>query len=197
VPLLIVVVGGCISNNFLNTYTSGLTLQALGVRMARYKTVLIDGVIATAAAVYAVFFHDFTATFIEFLSLMIIWIAPWFAVYAVDLWLRENRYSGEELLRERGGRYWFTNGVSSAAVIAWVLGMVAAFMLTNSTRWQSPVSTDLLGGADLSIPAGLVVAGGVYYALRRRATSPAAAAAPEDAAAPAAVDGVYAESGTP
>jgi NCS1 nucleoside transporter family len=166
IPFLVVVIGGCITNNFLNTYTSGLTLQALGVTLPRPKTVIIDGVIASAAAAYAVFFHDFTSTFIEFLSLMIIWIAPWAAVYLVDMWLRRASYEPADLMRSSGGRYWYRGGVHVAALAAWGAGMVGAFLLTNSTRWQSPVSTDLLGGADLSIPVGLIVAGATYYALR-------------------------------
>jgi NCS1 family nucleobase:cation symporter-1 len=167
VPFLIVVIGGALTNNFLNTYTSGLTLQALGLRVQRWKTVILDGVIATAAAVYAIFFHDFTATFIEFLSLQIIWLAPWCAVYCADMWLTRMRY-GEDLLRSRGGRYWFTRGVNVYGFISWLLGVAAAFLVTNSTRWQSPISTDLLGGADLSAILGAAVAGSAYLVLGRR-----------------------------
>ncbi|HMJ97588.1 MAG TPA: cytosine permease [Thermoleophilaceae bacterium] len=167
VPFLIVVVGGALTNNFLNTYTSGLTLQALGLRVQRWKTVILDGAIATAAAVYAIFFHDFTATFIEFLSLQIIWLAPWCAVYCADMWLTRMRYS-EDLLRSRGGRYWYTRGVNLYGFTSWCLGAVAAFLVTNSTRWQSPISTDLLGGADLSAILGAAVAGAAYLVFARR-----------------------------
>jgi NCS1 family nucleobase:cation symporter-1 len=168
VPFLIVVVGGSIANNFLNTYTSGLTLLALGVPVRRWKTIPIDGVLATAASVYAIFFHDFTQTFIEFLALMIIWLAPWCAIYLVDAWITRATYEPEDLLRTKGGRYWFRNGFNSPALLAWVAGMGAAALLTNSTRLQSPVATDLLGGADLSIVTGLLVAGGLYYVARMR-----------------------------
>lgn len=168
IPFLIVVVGGSITNNFLNTYSSGLALLALGVRVKRWKTIPIDGVLATAASVYAIFFHDFTSAFIEFLSLMIIWIAPWCAVYLVDIWMRRSSYTGEDLIRSRGGRYWFSRGFHAEALVAWALGMAAAAAFTNSTRWQSPLSTDVLGGADISIFAGLAVAGVAYFALYRR-----------------------------
>jgi purine-cytosine permease-like protein len=167
VPFLIVVVGGALTNNFLNTYTSGLTLQALGLRVARWKTVILDGLLATAAAVYAIFFHDFTATFIEFLSLQIIWLAPWCAVYCADMWLTRMSYHKDLLLR-RGGRYWFTRGINPPGIVAWILGVAAAFLVTNSTRWQSPISTDLLGGADLSAILGALVAGPAYLLLARR-----------------------------
>ena len=59
---------------------------------------------------------------------------------------------------------------SSAGLIAgWSVedGLVPAL--------QGPISTGLLGGADLSWLVGIVVAGGVYLALGRR-TAPVAAA---------------------
>jgi NCS1 family nucleobase:cation symporter-1 len=168
VPFLIVVIGGSVTNNFLNTYTSGLTLLALGVRLPRYKTIIIDCVIATALAAYAIFFYDFTTAFTEFLSLMVIWIAPWCAVFLVDAVMRRFQYSTSDLLATQGGRYWYTRGVNRAGFVSFLLGAVATFFTTNAVRWQSPLSTDVLGGADLSIPVGMLVAGGCYYALRRR-----------------------------
>jgi NCS1 family nucleobase:cation symporter-1 len=85
----------------------------------------------------------------------------------VDMWLRRVAYDGSELLRPRGGRYWFHNGVHVQALVAWAAGMIAAFFLTNSARWQSPISTHVLDGADLSIPVGMLVAGLAYYALAK------------------------------
>ncbi len=40
---------------------------------------------------------------------------------------------------------------------------------------QGPLSTGLLGGADLSWLVGIVVAGGLYLVLEQRAVAPAAA----------------------
>jgi Permease for cytosine/purines, uracil, thiamine, allantoin len=105
IPYLIIVACATIANNFLNTYTSGLTLLTLGLRVKRWKTILIDSVLATGFAVYAVFFHDITNTFIEFISLMIIWIAPWCAIFLVNAWLHRGDFDGGELLRSSDGRY--------------------------------------------------------------------------------------------
>jgi nucleobase:cation symporter-1, NCS1 family len=182
-PFLVVVIGGSVTNNFLNTYTSGLTLLALGIRLPRWKTIIIDCVIATALSVYAIFFYDFTTAFTEFLSLMIIWIAPWCAVFLVDAMLRRFQYSTTDLLDARGGRYWFAGGVNRAGFASFLLGAVATFFTTNAVRWQSPLSTNLLGGADLSIPVGMLVAGGAYYALARRRPAPQAAPVAEGAGA--------------
>ncbi|MDX6584893.1 MAG: nucleobase:cation symporter, family, partial [Solirubrobacterales bacterium] len=171
VPFLVVVIGGSVTNNFLNTYTSGLTLLALGIRLPRWKTIIVDCVIATALSVYAIFYKDFTTAFTEFLSLMIVWIAPFAAVFLVDAMLRGFQYSTSDLLAARGGRYWYAGGVNRAALASFLVGALATFFTTNAAKWQSPLVTDVLGGADLSIPAGMLVAGATYYLLARRGSA--------------------------
>jgi NCS1 family nucleobase:cation symporter-1 len=44
-----------IANNVMNSYSSGLNLLALGVKVPRYISVLIDGVITIFAACIALF----------------------------------------------------------------------------------------------------------------------------------------------
>jgi hypothetical protein len=46
--------------------------------------------------------------------------------------------------------------------------VVASFAVANSTLWASPISTQFLGGADLSLFAGLIVTGLLYYLVARR-----------------------------
>jgi purine-cytosine permease-like protein len=162
------VIGGSITNNFLNTYTSGLTLLALGVRLPRWKTIIIDAVIATGLSVYAIFFYDFTTAFTNFLSLTVAWLAPWCAIFLVDGMMRRFRYRTDDLLASRDGRYWFAGGINRAGAVSFLVGAVATFFTTNATKWQSPISTHLLGGADLSIPVGMLIAGGMYFVLQRR-----------------------------
>jgi purine-cytosine permease-like protein len=165
---VVLVIGGSITNNFINTYSSGMSLLALGLRVSRPVAIGIDAVVATAASVYAIFFYDFTAAFSAFLQLMVAWIAPWCAIYIVDIWLRNASYDGESLLSETGGRY---RGWHVPAFVAWILGAVAALACTSAQMFTSPVVTNLLGGADLSIIVGLLVAGIVYYALAGRSVA--------------------------
>jgi cytosine/uracil/thiamine/allantoin permease len=104
-------------------------------------------------------------------------------VFLVDGMLRRFRYSTRDLLASTGGRYWFAGGVNRAGFASFVLGAIATFFTTNATRWQSPLSTHVLGGADLSIPVGMLVAGGAYYALARREPAPQNAPVAEGAGA--------------
>ncbi|MCW2619429.1 MAG: nitrate reductase, partial [Modestobacter sp.] len=52
-----------------------------------------------------------------------------------------------------------------AGVIALLVGAVAALLCVNTTLWTAPVAT-ALGGADLSLFAGALVASAAYLLLR-------------------------------
>ena len=129
---------------------------------------IIDAVVALLASVYAIFYNDFTPTFISFLALMVAWIAPWCGVVVVDAWLRRETYNGSDLLRAEGGRYWYGNGWRGAAYIAWIAGAIASLASTNAQLFVSPLVPGLLGGADFSVLAGLLVSAVLYWLLANR-----------------------------
>lgn len=162
---VLVVAGGSITNNFINTYSSGMSLLAAGVNVKRQNAILIDAALATVASVYAIFIYDFTPTFIGFLSLMIAWLAPWCGVYLMDAWMRRSRYRGEDLVSRDGGVY---RGWSAPGFIAWGAGVIAALACTDAPVFQSPFAEAVLGGGDLSILAGLIVSALLYRVLGAR-----------------------------
>ena len=107
---------------------------------------------------------------IKFLSLMIIWIAPWTAIYLTDMYLRRNSYEPEALHRFGEGRYWYSGGWNWPAIVAFGVGAVAAALFANAPIWQGPL-VGLVGGGDISILSGFVAAGILYYlAMRNRHT---------------------------
>lgn len=175
---LLIAIVSMIWANIINTYSSGLNLQAIGVKIARYKTVLIDAVVAAGFVCYALWISNFVTSLENFLALMIWWIAPWTAIYLVDMYLRRFRYASEDLLRSRGGSYWYRDGFNWAALAALVLGAGAAVLFTNATLFASPLTTGPLGGMDWSIPAGMIVGGLAYYLLARGEISRAGAPVP-------------------
>ena len=83
--------------NSLDMYSSGVTMQAIGVPVKRYQAVLIDCAIALAITMYAVFSSSFTTYLEDFVDIVIVWIAPWCAIYLVDWVLRRYRYVPSEL----------------------------------------------------------------------------------------------------
>lgn len=167
VLFLLVIIGGSITNNVFTVYTSGLSLQSLGLKVRRHYAVAIDAVVGTAMAVYAIFITDFLTTLAEFLQLALVWYAPYTAIFVVDLYLRKRDYDGVELHR-RGGRYWYDGGFAWRGLASLFAGMAAAFLFANTLHWQSPISTNVLNGADISVFPGMLVGGGLYWLLARR-----------------------------
>jgi NCS1 family nucleobase:cation symporter-1 len=154
--------------NSLDLYSSGVTLQALGVRVKRYQAVIIDSAICLGVTIYAIFDSSFNTYLRDFVDVVIIWIAPWVAIYLVDWGLRKWRYVASELQRtDRGSLYWSSGGVHWPAIIAQVVGMVASMAALSPTfsvpHWMNPIAFH--SGADFSVFTGIAAGGIVYAAL--------------------------------
>lgn len=165
---LIAVICGAVANNVLNLYTAGLGLLALRVRAPRWASVLGIGVGASALTYIAVFIYNFMELYAQFLSLTLCFLSPWAAVLLVDYGVRRGHYDAPALHTWGKGRYWYRGGVSFPGIASYLLGIVAAFAVSSSALWQSPISVRYLGGADLSAFAGLLVAGALYFMLAGR-----------------------------
>jgi nucleobase:cation symporter-1, NCS1 family len=160
--------------NSLDMYSSGVTLQAIGVPVKRYQAVLVDCVIAFGVTMYAIFSASFTQYLSDFVDIVIIWIAPWSAIFLVDWALRRYRYVPSELQKTgRDSLYWRRGGVHWPAWVAQLFGMCAAISALSATfhlpTWLNEVTShtrDVYGfGADFSIFMGMGVGALVYLVL--------------------------------
>jgi nucleobase:cation symporter-1, NCS1 family len=161
--------------NSLDMYSSGVTLQAIGLPVKRYQAVVVDCVIALCITMYAIFSSSFTTYLEDFVDIVIVWIAPWCAIFLVDWALRRFRYVPSELQNTGPtSLYWNRGGVFWPAIIAQVVGMFAAFSALSATfhlpQWLNEV-TYHNNGADFSIFLGRGVGGAVYYLLAHRAVA--------------------------
>jgi purine-cytosine permease-like protein len=167
--------------NSLDMYSSGVTLQAIGAPVKRYQAVLIDCVIALAVSMYAIFSASFTQYLSDFVDLVIIWIAPWSAIFLTDWVLRRLRYVPSALQDTgRQSLYWRKGGIHWPAWVAQIVGMFAAIsgLYVNPQfyfkvpQWLNEVTAhtrDSFGyGGDFSIFLGMGVAGLVYVVLAWR-----------------------------
>jgi purine-cytosine permease-like protein len=155
--------------NSLDLYSSGVTLQALGVKVKRYQAVLIDSAICLGVTIYAIFDSSFSTYLKDFVDVVIIWIAPWVAIYLVDWGFRKWRYVPSELQRvDRGSLYWSKGGVHWPAIVAQLVGMAASMSALYPTftvpTWVNPITVHT-GGADFSVFTGIAAGGIVYAAL--------------------------------
>ncbi len=167
VPFLIVAVVQVFAINSLDLYSSGVTLQAIGLRLRRWQAVLIDTVIAGGLTAYAIFSSSFTTLLTDFVDCVIVWIAPWTAIFLVDWVLRRYRYVPGELQREKGGLYWRNGGIHWPAIIAQLVGMFASLMGLSQTFFHGLVASHT-GNADFSVFLGLGVGGLLYAVLAGR-----------------------------
>jgi nucleobase:cation symporter-1, NCS1 family len=183
-PFAIFVIFQLFAINTIDLYSSGVTLQSLIPRLKRLHCVGIDTVVCGAVAAYAVFSTHFFTLLSDFLLFIILWLGPWCAIYLIDSWLRRDRYDHDALLNERG-RYYRNGGVHWPAIIAQVLGMVAAAFWLNAyspyvgyfaSRNGGPI------GSDFSVFIGLFVGGVVYYLLASREVRAEGEATPVPAA---------------
>lgn len=174
VPFLIFAIVQLFAINTLDLYSSGVTLQALGLPIKRWGAVLIDTVVCAVVTGIILFHGNFYADFAGFLLYIVVWLSAWFGILMVDYLLRRGRYDPGALAADTGGVYWRNGGIHVPAVIAQVLGMVAALMWINADfavpSYIGPLSNHFPGlqGGDLSWAIGIVVGGGVYYLLARR-----------------------------
>ena len=72
-----------------------------------------------------IFNSDFNRLYSEFLSLLIVWLSPWLAIYVIDWALRKGKYDPAALLQSRGGRYSSSAALSTSCWAAAVKADVA------------------------------------------------------------------------
>jgi nucleobase:cation symporter-1, NCS1 family len=168
VVLLVLSIVQLFAVNSLDLYSSGVTLQALGLRVQRYQAVIVDTVICCGITIYAVFDSSFNTLLKDFVEVVICWIAPWCAIFLVDWILRRYRYLPADLQRtDRTSAYWKNGGFHWPGIIAQVLGSVASVMALNTLFYVGPISS-ASGGADFSIFTGFGTGALVYFLLAGR-----------------------------
>ncbi|MFF4081852.1 purine-cytosine permease family protein [Streptomyces sp. NPDC001777] len=168
VPVFVIaVVVNTMTNNGMTAYSAGLSIQSVGVRIARIPAVLVIGALGTAMTLYAILVFDFLTSVNTMLQLVVVVTGPAMAVAVTDLVLRRNRYDGAVLLEaRRGGPFWYRGGVHWAGILALVVGGIAATMWVTTSFWAGPAAK-ALWGVDAAIFAGMITASAVYWAATR------------------------------
>ena len=160
------VVGGSLANNVPTYYSSGLSLQAIGLKLHRYTATMLDVVISMAIALYILFVQDFSTALDNFVALLVVWVGPFGGVWICDGFLRQGQYDPRAIHSRTlvAGPYWGWRGVNPSGYIAVAAGMVVATLTMRSPLYDGPIAT-ALGGADLSWILGLPVAALTYLLL--------------------------------
>ena len=167
--VLLMVLHGPIATNILNVYSAALAALSMGLRLSRTALALIAGIVGYLVTIYFVFQPSFAKAFDNWMISLLLWMSPWAGVVLADFYIvRKGRIDVAELYREpeRSAH----GDINWGAIIAFVLGLIAGWSVEDGLvpALQGPISTKLLGGADLSWLVGIVVAGAAYLVLGRR-----------------------------
>ena len=169
VPYLLFIIVQLFAINSLDLYSSGLTLQAIIPKIKRWQCVVLDTCVAGGLTALVIFSGGFSSFIYKFLDLMLIWIAPWVAIYLTDYFLRRGRYDSPGLMDTAKGIYYRQGGVHWKGIAAQLVGMVAAtlWLSPGFGHWWHPL-TNTFGGSDCSVFMGALFGGVTYWLLTRR-----------------------------
>lgn len=154
-------------------YSSGLNLLALGVRLRRSRTVVIDAAVILLACTFVMVVQgDFFGFLVSFVQLLACGIATWAAVFIVDMAMRRGydraclESSGlvptshpAQLAADRGARL--------PALIAWLAGTVVGLLFTASPLFTGPLAVGVFAQSSLGYLLGFTVSAALYAVLGR------------------------------
>ncbi|GAB1333192.1 purine-cytosine permease family protein [Streptomyces sennicomposti] len=175
IPYLVAAFGGLLMSNHLSTYSAGLTMITLGLRVPRAAAVALDVVLMFAGGVYFMLIaDDFYGPFSTFLTLLAVPVSAWIGVIAVDsLWGRS--YDSEALMdTTRTSGYWYSGGFRLPAVAGWAAAIVAGLLFTKASTsdtdvwFAGPLADTWLGVNGLGWAVSMAVGAAVYALFGRR-----------------------------
>ena len=167
--MMLLVLHGPIASNILNVYSAGLAALSAGIKISRVTLAIIVGVIGYAASVYFVRTPSFATSFDNWMIGLLLWISPFAGVVLADFYVRRgSKIDVAELYAAPSTSAY--GDVNWRGISSFILGLAAGWACEDGLvpALQGPVSIGLLGGADLSWLAGIVVSGGLYLILMPR-----------------------------
>ncbi|HEU0198188.1 MAG TPA: cytosine permease [Nevskiaceae bacterium] len=169
--LLIITIAALIPMGTMNFYGAGLTLLSAVSSVKKIKptfrkraaSTLVIALIATVIAFASGESKSLVEWFGNFLIILTYLFTPWTAINLIDFYVvRHAHYSIREIFNPRGmyGR-WNWRGLT-----AYFVGFACMLPFAAIGDLKGPVAR-ALGGVDVSMIVGLLVAGGLYWLLCR------------------------------
>jgi NCS1 nucleoside transporter family len=171
VLVLVMVLHGPIATNILNVYSAALAALSAGIRASRTAMAMIAGIVGYIVTIYFIFAPSFAKAFDNWMVSLLLWMSPWAGVVLADFFIkRRGVIDIAELYRSPEVSAY--GDINWGGIIAFLAGLAAGWSVEDGLvrALQGPVSTRLLGGADLSWLVGIVVAGAVYLSQGGRAS---------------------------
>jgi NCS1 nucleoside transporter family len=170
--VLLMVLHGPIATNILNVYSAALAAVSAGVKLSRMALAAVVGIAGYAVTVYFIFAPSFAKAFDNWMISLLLWMSPFAGIVLADFFIkRKGQIDVAELYASPETSAY--GDINWSGIIAFLAGLAAGWLVEDGLvpALQGPISTGLLGGADLSWLFGIVVAGGLYLALSQRAVA--------------------------
>jgi NCS1 nucleoside transporter family len=164
--VLLMVLHGPIATNILNVYSAALAALSTGLRLSRTALATIVGIGGYLVTIYFIFAPSFAKAFDNWMIGLLLWMSPWAGVILADFYIkRGSEIDVDELYRSPETSAY--GDINWAGVISFLVGLAAGWSVEDGlvSALQGPISTGLLGGADLSWLVGIVVSGVLYLIL--------------------------------
>lgn len=152
-------------------YSCGLDLDSIVRRINRTQATLLISAVTIVIVLLGAIAHNAADSISAALLVLLALIAPWAAIVGIGYLRTRGTYDLDDLQvfnrRERGGKYWYTNGVNWRAVVAWVAGSVFGLLTVNTALYVGPLAY-IANGFDISFIGSFTIAAVLYLVLEGR-----------------------------
>lgn len=128
IPAALVIFLSVMTTNVMAVYGAVMSYMNIRPQDGFWKPALAIGIITVVGALYEGILNQFQ----NFLLIIGALFIPVFAIMLADYWIvKRGRYDVGEMLKGRGGVYWYTGGYNVAAWIAYLVGAGLAIYWTQ------------------------------------------------------------------
>ncbi len=155
------------ANGAMVAYNGVLNLHAMLWRLTWAQVAGIFAVLGSGIGCAGLIIAGFNDRVDAVCSLVTILVTPWVMINIIGYLERRGRFNTTHLQdfthQDSGNIYWYKQGYSRRAVIAWAISTAIGMLFSNTHIFVGPLAT-LAGGADLSFVSSAVM-GGLIYSL--------------------------------
>lgn len=168
-PILIAMSVGLLPACLVSLHVGPAVLDTIGFKLNRTQGVIATAIVGAPIAIIGIYQPDFGHTFKNWMLALTMWLTPWLVITLTDFFIiHRGRYSAEDLSLRTSSKSIFVPGI-----VAFLVSFAVSWFFANTPVYASPLMTDHLGGADISLFVGALVAFVIYYpwaALKRQRT---------------------------
>ena len=160
-PMLVAIVLGMGTANVISTYSGALSALVMGIRVKRWVSAVLIGVLGTGLLLAAGTNPlKLQGEYTSYLLILAYWIAPWLAIVLTDFYrTHRDSYVTADLYAR--------NGIKWKAMVAYLAGFGASVPFMSQQAFTGFVARSVLHGADISVFVGFLMAGGLYMLFQR------------------------------